>query len=138
MVKTKKRSTNETSTTVMVEEDDTTVTTTEENPIFTNLSQRLAETSKTEGVIGYILRSATTATIDLKEPEKIIEYAILSSQTLDSTQEISELFELGNVENILIEGKDIKVLCVNIDENKISIFMEKNADHEDILKKILP
>lgn len=136
MVKTKKRSTSETST-IMAEEDDTTVTATEENPIFTNLSQRLAETSKTEGVIGYILRSATTATIDLKEPEKIVEYAILSSQTLDSTQEISELFELGNVENILIEGKDLKVLCVNIDENKISIFMEKNADHEDILKKIL-
>jgi predicted regulator of Ras-like GTPase activity (Roadblock/LC7/MglB family) len=133
MVK-QKQSMHETATTVIVDD----VTSTEEDQVFTDLSKNLAEIRKAEGVIGYILRSTTAATIDLKEPEKLFEYAILSSQVLDSSQEISELFELGDVESTLIEGKEIKALCMVIGENKISIFMEKNADHADILKRVSP
>jgi predicted regulator of Ras-like GTPase activity (Roadblock/LC7/MglB family) len=133
MVK-KKRSIHKTATTVLVDD----VTSSEEDQVFTDLSKNLAEIRKSKGVVGYILRSTTSATIDLKEPEKIIEYAILSSQALDSSQEISDLFELGDVESILIEGKEIKALCMVIDENKISIFMEKDADHADILKRVSP
>jgi len=133
MVK-QKRSIHETAETVIVDD----VTSSEEDQVFTDLSKNLAEIRKAEGVVGYILRSTTAATIDLKEPEKIVEYAILSSQVLDSSREISELFELGDVESTLIEGKEIKALCLVIGENKISIFMEKNADHADILKKVSP
>ena len=133
MVK-QKRSIHETAETVIVDD----VTSSEEDQIFTDLSKNLAEIRKAKGVVGYILRSTTAATIDLKEPEKIVEYAILSSQVLDSSREISELFELGDVESTLIEGKEIKALCLVIGENKISIFMEKNADHADILKKVSP
>jgi predicted regulator of Ras-like GTPase activity (Roadblock/LC7/MglB family) len=137
MVKKKKSILSETQTTVIVD-DETSVTPVEENPAFENLSAQLAEIRKINGVVGYILRSATSATIDLKEPGKIVEYAILSSQVLDSSKEISDLFEIGDVENILVEGKDIKVLCMTIGENKISIFMEKTVDHADILNRITP
>jgi predicted regulator of Ras-like GTPase activity (Roadblock/LC7/MglB family) len=57
---------------------------------------------------------------------------------LDSSREISELFDIGDVESILVEGKDIKALCMTIGENKISIFMEKNADHADVLYRVSP
>jgi predicted regulator of Ras-like GTPase activity (Roadblock/LC7/MglB family) len=133
MVK-KKRSIHETATTVIVDD----VTSSEEDQVFTDLSKNLAEIRKAKGVVGYILRSTTAATIDLKEPEKIIEYALLSSQALDSSREISDLFDLGDVKSILIESKEIKALCMVIGENKISIFMEKNADHADILKRVSP
>jgi predicted regulator of Ras-like GTPase activity (Roadblock/LC7/MglB family) len=133
MVK-QKRSIHETAETVIVDG----VTSSEEDQTFTDLSKNLAEIRKAEGVIGYILRSTTAATIDLKDPENIVEYAILSSQVLDSSREISELFELGDVESTLIEGKETKALCLVIGENKISIFMEKNADHADILKRVSP
>ena len=133
MVK-QKRSIHETATTVIVDD----VTSTEEDQVFTDLSKNLAEIRKAEGVVGYILRSTTAATIDLKEPEKLVEYAILSSQVLDSSREISDLFDLGDVESILIEGKETKALCMVIGENKISIFMEKNADHADILRRVSP
>ena len=133
MVK-QKRSIHETATTVIVDD----ITSSEEDQVFTDLSKNLAEIRKAKGVIGYILRSTTAATIDLKEPEKLVEYAILSSQVLDSSREISELFELGDVESTLIEGKEIKALCLVIGENKIGIFMEKNADDADILKKVSP
>ncbi len=133
MVK-KKRSIHENSTAVII--DDATLN--EEDQLFTELSKNLAEIRKTRGVVGYIMRNATAATIDLREPEKLVEYALLSSQALDSSQETSELFELGDVESILIEGKEIKVLCMNINGNKISIFMETNADHTGILKRVSP
>jgi predicted regulator of Ras-like GTPase activity (Roadblock/LC7/MglB family) len=133
----KKRSQQKIETTVIVD-DDPIVTSDEEDQAYTNLSKNLAKIRKKRGVIGYILRSTTSATIDLKEPEKIVEYAIFSSQALDSSREISDLFELGEVESILIEGKEIKALCKAIGGNKISIFMEKNADHTDILKRVLP
>jgi len=136
MVK-KKKSIQETATTEVIDQE-TAVPAVEEDQAFTSLCTNLAEINKCKGVIGYILRNATSATIDLKDPAKLVEYAILSSQTLDSGKEISELFALGDIENILIEGKDIKVLCMTIGENKGNIFMEKDADHADILRRVLP
>jgi predicted regulator of Ras-like GTPase activity (Roadblock/LC7/MglB family) len=131
-----KKTSQEAATALLVDEDE--LGDSEEDHSFTDLSSKLAEIRKDKGVIGYIIRNATSATIDLKEPEKIVEYAIFSSQVLDSSQEISDLFELGDVKSILIEGKESNALCMTLDGNKISIFMEKDADQADILKKISP
>lgn len=109
----------------------------EENSAFASLSASLAEIRKLKGVIGYILRSNTSAIIDLAAPDKIIEYAFLSSQMHDSSQEITKQFNLGETESILVEGKNVKVLCMSIGENKISVFMEKSATHAWIIKRIL-
>jgi predicted regulator of Ras-like GTPase activity (Roadblock/LC7/MglB family) len=133
---TKKTRKQETATAIIVDEDDLAPNSEEQS--FKELSSKLAEIRKDKGIIGYIIRNATSATIDLKEPEKIVEYAIFSSQVLDSSQEISDLFEIGDVKSILIEGKESNALCMTLDGNKISIFMEKEADQADILKKISP
>jgi predicted regulator of Ras-like GTPase activity (Roadblock/LC7/MglB family) len=136
MVK-KKRSLHENSTTVIVDDEELSAAP-EEDEAYTNLSNKLAEIRKDKDIIGYILRSATSATIDLKEPEKIVEYAIFSSQVLDSSREIADLYELDDVKSVLVEGKETKALCMDINGNKISIFMEKTADHDDILRRISP
>ena len=109
----------------------------EENSGFASLSASLAEIRKLKGVIVYILRSNTSAIIDLNEQDKIIEYAVLSTQMHDSSQEIAKQFNLGETESILVEGKNVKVLCMSIGENKISVFMEKSATHAWIIKRIL-
>jgi predicted regulator of Ras-like GTPase activity (Roadblock/LC7/MglB family) len=96
----------------------------------------LEEIKAYKGVIGYILRSSASATIDLKDPTKLIDYAVLSSSALDTAEEFSELFKLGKIKNIVVEGKDVKKLSLTIDEKRISVFMEKNADCEKILKKL--
>ena len=132
----KKKSTQENATPIIVDEDE--IATPEEDQTFKDLNEKLAKIRRNKGVIGYILRNTTSATIDLKEPEKIVEYAIFSSQVLDSSQEISDLLETGDVKNVLIEGKENKVLCMKINGNKISIFMEKDAEDTDIQKKISP
>lgn len=133
-----KKTSQETATALLVDEDELSSSSEEEDQTFKELSSKLAEIRKDKGVIGYIIRNETSATIDLKEPEKLVEYAIFSSQVLDSSLEISGLFEIGDVESILVEGKENKALCMNIDGNKISIFMEKDADHADVLKKFSP
>lgn len=100
------------------------------------LRENLEEIKNYEGVVGYILRNTTSASIDLKEPVKIIDYATLSSTAFDATEEFSRLFELGNVKNIVVNGKNLKMLSLAVEENKISVFMENNADVEKVLKKL--
>jgi len=104
---------------------------------FTNLTSSLSEIRKLNGVIGYILRSNTSAIIDLTEQDKVIEYAILSSQIAESSSEIAKQFNLSDVESVLTEGKTVKVLCMNLSENRISVFMEKTATHDGVIKRIL-
>lgn len=118
--------------------DDVVFTTLEqESSAFASLKTSLAEIRKLEGVIGYILRSDTSAVIDLNNPDNLVEYAMLATQMLDSSIEITKQFELGQIESVLVEGKNVKVLCMVIGENKISVFMEKSATHAGMIKRIL-
>jgi predicted regulator of Ras-like GTPase activity (Roadblock/LC7/MglB family) len=100
------------------------------------LRANLEEIKKYDGVVGYILRNTTSASIDLKDPAKIIEYAILSSTAFDATEEVSDLFELGTVKNIIVNGKNVRMLALTLEENKISIFMENSADTDRVLAKL--
>jgi len=108
----------------------------EEVTSVSDLRTSLEEIKTYNGVIGYILRNSTSAAIDLKDPTKIIDYAILSSSAIDAGEELSRLFDLGKIRNIVVEGKDVKVLSLTAGEDKISIFLEKNADCERILRKL--
>jgi len=89
-----------------------------------------------EGVMGYILRASTSAAVDIKDPSKIIDYAVLSASALESAESLSEAFELGKLSNIVVESKDLKILLVTIGEHRISVFMEKNVDHNSIYKEL--
>ncbi len=109
----------------------------DENTVFENLAASLAEIRKLKGVTGYILRNNTSAIIDLAEQEKIIEYAILSSQISESSNEIVMQFNLTDIESVLVEGKNVKVLCMSVGDNKIGVFMERAATHAFIIKRIL-
>ncbi|HYB68510.1 MAG TPA: hypothetical protein VEC97_03095 [Candidatus Acidoferrales bacterium] len=101
-----------------------------------DLRANLEEIKKYDGVVGYILRNTTSASIDLKEPAKIIDYAMLSSTAFDATEEVSDVFELGDIKSIIVNGKNVKMLSLTVEQNKISIFMQDNADTEKILQKL--
>jgi predicted regulator of Ras-like GTPase activity (Roadblock/LC7/MglB family) len=110
--------------------------TVEETISVNNLRANLDEIKTYDGVVGYILRNSTSAAIELKDPTKIIDYAIISSSALDAGEELSKLFDLGAVKDIVVGGKGVKVLSLTVGENRISIFLEKDADCEKILKKL--
>ena len=101
-----------------------------------DLRANLEEIKEYDGVVGYILRNTTSASIDLKEPAKIIDYAMLSSTAFDATEEVSDVFELGDIKSIIVNGKNVKMLSLTVEQNKISIFMQDNADTEKILQKL--
>lgn len=107
-----------------------------ETTLLEDLKTSLEEIKAYEGVIGYILRNSKSATIDLKDPSKLIDYAIISSASIDAWEELSELFNLGEVNHITLEGENIKTLLMVFGENKLSIFMEKNADIQKIMEKL--
>jgi predicted regulator of Ras-like GTPase activity (Roadblock/LC7/MglB family) len=87
-------------------------------------------------IIGYIIRDPKSASVDIKDPTKIIDYALLASTLHDSGESMISTFELGKVNNIVAEGKDVKVLTLTIDNNRVSIFMNKNVDHNRIHKDL--
>jgi predicted regulator of Ras-like GTPase activity (Roadblock/LC7/MglB family) len=132
----KNRNIKETTTTVMVDGSPVTIALDEDHD-FTGLRSSLIEINKVEGVKGYILRNTTSAVIDLQDPAKLMDYALLSSRATDACQEISELFKL-EVTKTVIEGADLKVLSMIIGKNRLSVFMEKNVDHIDIFRRISP
>jgi len=101
-----------------------------------NLRENLEEIKTYDGVIGYILRNSTSAAIDLKDPTKLIDYAVLSSSTLDASEVLSEDFNLGDVKSIIVEGKNVKVLSLTVSDSRISIFMDKEANCEKVLRKL--
>jgi predicted regulator of Ras-like GTPase activity (Roadblock/LC7/MglB family) len=108
-----------------------------ENSVFSSLIASLAEIRKLKGVIGFILRSDTKAIIDFPEADKITQNAMLSSQIHESCLEIANQFSLGEMESMLVEGGNVKVLCMCKGENLISVFMDKSATHSGIIKRIL-
>ena len=110
----------------------------EEDSLFKSLNNNLQNLKNLKGIMGYIIRNADSAIIDLKEPEKLVEYAIFTSQVMDSSKELAELFDLGDLATILIEGEELKVLIMIIKENKINIFMKKSVDHINIGTKVSP
>jgi predicted regulator of Ras-like GTPase activity (Roadblock/LC7/MglB family) len=109
----------------------------EENSVFANLSASLAEIRKLKGVIGYIIRSNTSAIIDIADSDSIFHYALLTSEIDESSLGLSKQFNIGALESVLLEGENIKVLCLTINDNKIGVFMEKSANHAGIIKRIL-
>ena len=117
--------------------DGAVITVGNDDSVFTDLVASLAEISKLEGVRGYILRSDTSAIIDLTEQERIIDYAILSSQVSESSDEIAKQFNLTDIESVIVEGKTVKMLCMNKSRNQVSVFMDKTATHDSIIKRIL-
>jgi predicted regulator of Ras-like GTPase activity (Roadblock/LC7/MglB family) len=105
--------------------------------ITTERIRTILDEMKTEdGVVGYILRNTKSATIDLNDPARIIDYAILSSSAKETGEELSQTFNLGEIENVLVEGKNVKLLSLTIDENDISILMEKNVDHNKVYRTL--
>jgi predicted regulator of Ras-like GTPase activity (Roadblock/LC7/MglB family) len=101
------------------------------------IKQNIDKVKVKEGVIGYILRNSTSASIDLKDPTKIIDYAVLSSSALEASEELSNTFELGNVKHVVVEGNTVKLLSFTVGENKVSVFMEKDVNHNRIYKDLL-
>lgn len=100
------------------------------------LRMNLEEIRNYDGVVGYIVKDTNSASIDLKDPAKITDYATLSSTTFDSTEELSRLFNLEGIKDIIINGKNLRMISLTIEKNDISIFLENSSDADKVLRRI--
>lgn len=107
------------------------------NSVFTNLAATLTEVRKLKGVNGYILRNNTAAIVDLSEKEHTTDYAMLSSEIHESRRDLIKQYNLADIESMLLQGKNAKVLCLELGENRIAVFMDKACAHAWIVKRIL-
>jgi len=89
-----------------------------------------------EGIIGYILRNSKSASVDLNDPAKIIDYAMLSAELLETGEVATEIFDVGLINCVVIEGNDVKALSLVMGDQRLSIFMSKEVDHNKILKEL--
>lgn len=100
------------------------------------LNNKLHEIKEQEGIIGYILRDSKSASIDIKDPAKIIEYAVLSSTTFERSSNIAETLQMDEIDTILLESEETKMLSMNTNNHQLSIFMEKTVDHNKLYKSL--
>jgi predicted regulator of Ras-like GTPase activity (Roadblock/LC7/MglB family) len=100
------------------------------------LQEKLQSIKGREEIIGYILRGSNSASIDLKDPTKIVEYAILSTTAFEAGQGLSAMFEIGEVDSIITEGEETKILSKVVNNHRLSIFMKKNVDHNKLCKDL--
>lgn len=100
------------------------------------MQEKLQGIKDQEGIIGYILRDQKSASIDLKDPTKIIDYAVLSSTSFDVAQNIAETLQIGEVDKIIVESEETKLVAMNTENNRLSIFMEKSVDHNKLCKSL--
>ena len=100
------------------------------------LEEKLQEIKDQDGIIGYILKSPKSASIDLKDPTKMISYALLSSTMFDTSQNMIEELKMGEMNSIIVESDETKILAMNINDKRLSIFMEKNVSHDKFFKKL--
>jgi predicted regulator of Ras-like GTPase activity (Roadblock/LC7/MglB family) len=114
------------------------LTASEESQDLDYLQTVLEEILTSDQISGYILRTSTKAFVNLKRPNNLLEYSVLSSQAFETSTQLSDLLRLGVIEKIVIEGKTAKVLCIELGGKTLSVFMEKTMDVSSIFSKILP
>ena len=90
-----------------------------------------------KGILGYIFRSSKSASIDLKDPTKIIDYAMLSATALDVGRNMTETLQMGELDTIVVEGEETKLLSMKINNHHLSLFTEKSVNHDKLYKKLV-
>ena len=99
--------------------------------------EKLQELKSQQGIIGYILRCSNSAAIDLKDPTKIIDYAVLSSAVLDVSCKMTEKFQVGEVEKVVLESEEKILLSMSIGNKLLSVFMEKSVDPYKVYNQLI-
>jgi predicted regulator of Ras-like GTPase activity (Roadblock/LC7/MglB family) len=110
---------------------------TNEDRVFKKLQQILIEICKTNGIAGFTLKNSTQAAVKLGDARELPEFALLASQLFVSSEELSEFFGVGVMKNVVLEGARVIILCLSIEGNQISVFMDKSVDCGEVLKRIL-
>jgi predicted regulator of Ras-like GTPase activity (Roadblock/LC7/MglB family) len=100
------------------------------------LQKKLQKIKDQKGILGYIIIDQKSASVDLKNPTKINDYAMFSSTAHEVSQDITEPLQVGDVDTIVIESEETKLLSMNIKGHRLNLFMERNVDEDKLQRKL--
>jgi hypothetical protein len=101
------------------------------------IQEKLQTVKDQEGILGYIMKDPKSASVDLKDPTKMIDYALVSSTVREISQSMTESLQIGEVDSIILESETTKLLSMNINSHHISLFMKKDVNHDKLSKKLV-
>ncbi len=106
------------------------------NGAIERLRENLQGLKGRKGIIGYILRGSDAASIDLKDSSKIVDYAVLSATALEEGAKVAKTCGIGAVSSSVLEGENMKILLVTVDDHRLSVFMKKTVDHNRLCAEL--
>ena len=101
------------------------------------VQKKLQNINAQKGILGYILRGSKSASVDLKDPTKIVDYAMFSATALDVGRNMRGTLQMGEVDTIVVESEETKLLSMNINNYHLCLFMEKSVDHDKLYRKLV-
>lgn len=106
-----------------------------ETRVFKKLKPIIAEIRKNNKLTGFVLKNSTQAIADLDKPEEISELALLASRLFNASEKLLSVCNHEQMKNAVMEGSKMRVLCIGIRGNQLSMFMDKSVDYERILER---
>lgn len=101
-----------------------------------DLREALQEIRGRKGIAGYILRASDSASVDFEDPSKIGDYAVLSATAFEEGVDVANTLRISEVNNIVLEGAQMKMVLLVVGDHRLSVFMEKAVDHDLLCKEL--
>ena len=111
------------------------LTESEETRVFNRLLLILAEIQK-NNKIGFILRNSTQAFADLNKSTELAQLALFATQLFNSSEKLLSVCDQKVMKSVVLESSRMRILCLSISGNQLSIFMEKNVDSHRIFERL--
>jgi len=99
-----------------------------ENSVFSNLSIKPCRNTANQKASKAIFCEATVPPLLLERTEKISNTLFYRGKLRLLAKTSARQFSLGVPESTLVEEQKLKVLCMSIGENRLSVFMGKNKN----------
>jgi hypothetical protein len=108
----------------------------EEARIFKNLQPILAEIRQHNKLIGFTVKNSTHASAVMDEPIDLHQLSLLADQIFRFSAKLLNACDQTSMKSAVLEGSEMRILCLNICGNQVSFFMDKIVDSNRILEKL--
>lgn len=107
-----------------------------ETRIYKKLLRILKEIRVNNNLEGYVIRNSTRAMVDINNPAELADLALIATQLFEVSTKLLSVQERRHLKNAILDGSRIRVLCVEVGGNQVSVFMDKTVNCEGILERI--
>lgn len=104
---------------------------------FESFKLIIEKVQKAHKIQGFILKNQEHALINLDNSDDLFGLALLSSEIFDSSTELFEVTRAGPLNSVVLKGDRLSVLFLSVNENQLSIVLDKDDDCDAVLDMIV-